>query len=76
MKVERGRLFRRHGEDIPVEYVKHAEWFNGVPSYVELVNLGESLKPQEVVQLRTAEGQFFTCLVLDGRSDCAVIATL
>jgi hypothetical protein len=76
MKTERGRLFRQHASDITVEYVGHAQWFNGVPSYVELVNLPEPLREREVVELRTADGRFFPCLVLDGRSACAVLATL
>jgi hypothetical protein len=76
LKVERWRLVRGHRSDIAVEYVRHAPWFNGVPSYVELVELPESLEEAEVVELRTADGQRVSCLVLDGRSSCAVLATL
>ena len=76
MKVERGRLVRGHRSDIAIEYVTHAPWFNGVPSYVELVKLPESLEEAELVELRTADGRRVSCLVLDGRRSCAVLATL
>ena len=35
MNRERGRLIRRQSEEMMVDYVTHAVWFNGVPSYME-----------------------------------------
>jgi len=76
MKFRRGRLICEHSGEMTVEYVPHAQWFNGVPSYIELLNLAESLEQDELVTLRTPEGDLYNCRVLDSKPDCAVIATL
>jgi hypothetical protein len=76
MNRERGRLIRRQSEEMTVDYVTHALWFNGVPSYIEVLNLAEPLEENELVSLQTLDGRLLSCLVLDGHSDCAVLATI
>jgi hypothetical protein len=75
-RVERGRLTRQHDREIVVDYVGRGLWFNGVPSYFELIDVREPLEPNEVVELRRPDGSLYKCIVLDSTRGCEVLATL
>ena len=76
MVVKLGRLIRKHGFEAPVRYIEHDVWFNGVPSYCELVDVSVELDQNELLLLRADDGRAYPCVVLDSNSACAVIATL
>lgn len=74
--AERASLIREHKPAADVRFVPHALWFNGVPSYFEVLGATEPFDVDEVVELAIADGRSFRCVVLDRTPGCTVIATL
>jgi hypothetical protein len=75
MPREHGRLYRRQGPAISVEFTRHSPTTGPEPAYFELHDLADPLADDELIVLESACGRRYHCRALDSTDVCATVST-